>query len=270
MTALRHHVVEVHARFMIKSGALFTATISCGAQFWFARQAAIRLDGGMRTFYCCLALFLCFGPGLTAEPGKRNGRRHQESGSPTPVAIIHPADPPSANLTRFMQAHLAALSDITAAGGPASIAYRTDVSLLRAEFQAQATTAPSEKKSTYTAALRACDVLAAAIEEREKAAANYASAQSGPTTQDVKDVRLSTVRARHGYGKATRANNAKEAAANNQADSNAAFMDSASLKAWASRAAQLRQQIDSVYAQEVAIEQQASASSPIPAAASPP
>jgi len=222
----------------------------------------------MRSSYCFLALCLCLLLAATAEAAKRGGRHQLDSDSPTPTptpaAIINPADPPSANLTRFMQAHLAALSDITAAGGPASIAYRTDVSLLRAAFQAQATSAPSEKKSTYVAALRACDVLTAALEERDKAAANYAAAQSGPSSQDVKDVRLSTVRARHGYGKATRANDAKETAANNQADPNAAFMNSASVNAWTTRVAQLRQQIDSVYAQEIAIEQQASVSSPTP------
>lgn len=166
-----------------------------------------------------------------------------------------------------MQAHIAALSDITPAGQPASVAYRTDVSLLRAAFQAQAATAAPEKKATYTAALRACDVLAAAIDEHDKAAANYASAQAGPTTEEVKDVRISTVRARRGYGKATRANNAKEAAANNQPDSKQAFMNSAAFNAWTTRVGQLRQQIDSAYAQAIAIEQQAAASStPAPAA----
>ncbi len=151
----------------------------------------------MRLFPSFVSLFLCVVIATTSEAGKRHrpAGAGDSAATPTPApppAIINPVELPSANPTRFMQAHVAALSDITPAGRQASIAYRTDVSLLRTAFQAGAAAATPEKKATYSAALRACDVLAAAIEEHDKAAADYASAQAGPDTHDVKDVRIST------------------------------------------------------------------------------
>ena len=115
-------------------------------RFQFDQSAAIRLDGCMRLFCGFLTLSLCLLISGPAQAGKR-GKRHREGDPPTPtptpalVAIVNPADPPSENLTRSMQAHLADLSDIRAAGAPASVAYHTDVSLLRAAFQSQATAA---------------------------------------------------------------------------------------------------------------------------------
>ncbi len=222
----------------------------------------------MRFLACLLTLSLCHVCAINSEAGRR-GRRHQaEAGSfSMPAeAVIDPTDPPSANLTRFMQVHVPLLSDITPAGKPASIIYRMDVLLLRTALQTQNATAPPEQKAAYVAALKACDVFAAAIEERDKAAANYASAQTGASPQDVKDVRTNTVRAQNGYGNATPSNNAKETAANSQPDSNQSFMNSAALTAWTTRASQLRQQIDAAYAQEIALEQPVAAS---PATATP-
>lgn len=222
----------------------------------------------MRLFPCLLTLSLCLVFATNSEAGRR-GRRQRAAAEASlgPTApLVNPADPPSANLTRFLQAHIAALTDITPEGESGSVYYRTGVSLLRAAFQSQSSTAPPEKKPTYTAALRACDVLGGAIDERDKAAADYASAQAGSSPQDIKDVRISTVPARHGYGKATRANNAKEESANTQPDANQSFMNSAALTAWTTRVAQLRQQIDAAYAQEVATEQAAPSTSATPTA----
>ncbi len=220
----------------------------------------------MRFFPCLLTLSLCLVSALNSEGGRR-GRRQRAAAEASlgPTApLINPADSPSANLTRFLQAHIAALTDITPEGESGSVYYRTGVSLLRAAFQSQSSTVPPEKKATYTAALRACDALGGAIDERDKAAANYASSQTGTSPQDVKDVRISTMRARHGYGKATQANNEKEAAANNQPDTNQSFMNSAALTAWTTRVAQLRQQIDAAYAEEIATEQVALSASATP------
>ena len=215
-----------------------------------------------------LTLSLCLVCAINAEAGRR-GRRHQaEAGSflMPAEAVIDPNDPPSANLTRFMQVHVPVLADITPAGKPASIIYRMDVLLLRTSFQSQSATAPPERKAAYVAALKACEVFAAAIEERDKAAANYASAQTGASPQEVKDVRTSTVRAENGYGNATPSNNAKETAANSRPDSNQSLVNSAALTAWTTRASQLRQQIDVAYAEEIALEQPVAASSATPTA----
>jgi hypothetical protein len=220
----------------------------------------------MRFLACLLTLSLCHVLGINSEAGSR-GRRHQaEAGSfSMPAeAVIDPTGPPSANLTRFMQVHVALLSDITPAGKPASIIYRMDLLFLRTAFQTQSATAPPEQKAAYVAALKACDIFAAAIEERDRAAAIYASAQNGASPQDVQDVRTSAVRAQNGYGNATPSNNAKETAANSRPDPNQSFMDSAALTAWTARASQLRQQIDAAYAQEIALEQSVPASPATP------
>ena len=202
--------------------------------------------------------------GRPARGPKRNRTKTQPSASPA-QAIIDPAEPPSANLTRFIGAHMAALNDLSAASQPGVTAYRTDLSLLRAAIQAQDSAAPPAARSTYGAALRVCDLLGTAVDEHDKNAAQLATSQQVRGAQDIKDVRISTARARHGYGNATRANNAKEMAQNSQAGANEAFMNSALVNAWTTRLAELRQQIDAAYAQELRIEQQNAAfSSPSP------
>jgi hypothetical protein len=216
----------------------------------------------MRKAYlaCVVLTAFCAATAHAGRRGPANRNQQAPQSPPTPApAIINPAEAPSVNLTRFLSAHLAALADISAAAQPASVAYRTDLTLLHAAFQVQGASATPDQKSTHESALRVCDILTAAVDERDKAAANLASSQQVPGAQDVKDVRVSTARARRGYGNATRANNAKEASKNSQPDPRTAFMNSAATNAWTTRLAQLRQQIDNAYAQELAIERQNSA-----------
>jgi hypothetical protein len=223
----------------------------------------------MKAWSIMLCVFVAFAV-ITAHAGKpgRGGRQHpaaeNKPAATPPPAIINPADPPSANLTRFIGAYMGALADLSAASQQATVVYRTDLSLMRAAIQAQGSAAAPPKRSTYEAALRVCDLLTAAIDEHDKNASSLASSQQVAGAQDIKDVRISTVRARHGYGRATRANNAKEMAENNQPSDKDAFVNSALLNAWTSRLTQLRQQIDTAYAQELSIEQQnAGANTPV-------
>lgn len=144
--------------------------------------------------------------------------------------------------------------------------YRNDLSLMRVTFQASFTTSLPEKKPIYQSALIVCDALLLTIDEHDKAAANLRASQQVHGVPDVKDEKITTLRARHGFGKATRANNHKEAADNKrtaaQANKDDAFMNSAVTNAWATRLAQLRQQIDAAYARELTLEQQPAASPP--------
>ena len=207
----------------------------------------------------------------SAEAGRRHGGRRGQPGTPpaTPAAtaasVMNPADPPSINLNRFITAHFHCLSSISGNNQPDLTAYRTDLSLLSSTLQAQKNL--PEKREAAEAGLRICSLLATAIDEHDKTAAQFAAAQSVAGPRDVKDVRISTVRARRGYGRATRANNAKEATVNNQGGSNDGFMNSAAVNAWTTRLAELRRQIDVAYAQEVAIEHGAAAKRAPPTAA---
>lgn len=223
----------------------------------------------VRSCICCLLIVGYAVAALAGRPahGGKGQKQREVNSPPAPAAAaINPGEPPSASLGRFIGSHLAPLSSLSPETQGVSAAYRNDLSLMRVTFQANFTASAPEKKPIYQSSLMVCDALLMTIDEHDKAAADVAASQQVHGVPDVKDEKITTLRARNGYGKATRANNRKEAADNkrtaNRANTNDAFMNSAVTNAWAARLAQLRQQIDAAYARELTLEQQAVAAPP--------
>jgi hypothetical protein len=131
---------------------------------------------------------------------------------------------------------------------------RTALIEVQADYVARAQLATPADQPMYQAAVAVMNTLIAAIDEHDKAVANFRYSNSVHGAQDKKDAEVTNA---VGNG---RANNAKQNKEN--ADSRRAllakeeFMNKGVIDMWTTRAAQLRAGVEQAYATELVIEKQ--------------
>ena len=145
------------------------------------------------------------------------------------------------------------------AGGNA-VGNRTNLTMVQADFAAGAQAAPVAERAMYQAANGAMAALIGAVDEHDKAVANFHYSKDVHGPQDTKDEEISSTHRGWGSGRTAEANNAKQNKEN--ADSRKEllekekFLSKGSIEAWTVRAGQLRAAVEQAYTNELVAEKQ--------------
>ena len=176
----------------------------------------------------------------------------------TPVfAAKHTGKPstpmPSVQLRHMIDTTMAKIADIT---NPKRTFNRTPLTEAQADFTAKALTATPAQQPMYQAAQNVIANLVGAVEEHEKAVANFQYSKNlhGPQDRQNEDI-TNARRAGNGW-----ANNAKQNKEN--ADSRAALLDkekflsNGTIATWSQRVGQIHDAVEQAYASELVAEKQ--------------
>lgn len=175
---------------------------------------------------------------------------------------------PSVQLHRLIETTLPKINHL---GPKNAVSNRTTLIEAQVNYVAKAQTAPPAEQPMYRAAAGVMNTLILAVDEHDKAVANFHYSKGVHGPQDTKDSEVTNA---VGNG---RANNAKQNKEN--ADSRKellakeAFMSKGAIDSWTVRAAQLRAGVEQAYAAELMAEKQtvvAAVPPPPPATKTPP
>lgn len=204
-------------------------------------------------FALCLALALS----VTNAPGKPKKKAEAAPAAtpaPDPSNPVEALSPYITNIDQLLALHRTAPRPAEAMLNEAPGRLLT----LRQEFAMQQSDAPAEKKGRFAAAMKTCDLLTAALTEREKTVANLASSQAvksgGALNETARKDNLT--QGIHGYGWAKAVGSVVERDRERDAEHKAAQETRATVNAltsmaenqWSQRAIQWRQAIAGAYA----------------------
>ena len=167
---------------------------------------------------------------------------------------------PSTKLRQLIDQTLPRINTIA---GPNKVQDRTKLAMEQANFTASAQVAPPTERPMYQAAAGLVATLTAAVDEHDKAVANFRYSKGVHGAQDTKDEEISNTHRGWGSGRTAEANNAKQNKEN--ADSRKEllakeqFLSKGAIDAWTVRAGQLRAGVEQAYEQELIAEKQAAA-----------
>jgi hypothetical protein len=189
----------------------------------------------------------------------------------TPVFAAKPAATPSPSV-QLRQLIDKTLPGISSLSDPNHKPFdRTALTTAQAIYSAEAQTATPEKQPMYQAVLNVMAILLGAVEEHNKAVADFENSKKVHGVPDTKDLEISNPR--HGWDPAAvaRANKAKEdhvnGGANNAALDKDDFFSKGAIAAWTKRIGQIQDLVTQSYTQEVVAEKQLAMLAP---AATPP
>ena len=164
---------------------------------------------------------------------------------------------PSVQLRHLIDTTLPKINNLA---GPNAVGNRTNLTMVQANFAAEAQAAPVAERAMYQAANGAMAALIGAVDEHDKAVANFRYSKDVHGPQDTKDEEISSTHRGWGSGRTAEANNAKQNKEN--ADSRKEllekekFLSKGSIEAWTVRAGQLRAVVEQAYTNELVTEKQ--------------
>lgn len=164
---------------------------------------------------------------------------------------------PSVQLRRLIDTTLPKINNLAGAN---AVGNRTNLTMAQANFAAEAQAAPVAEQAMYQAANGAMAALIGAVDEHDKAVANFHYSKDVHGPQDTKDAEISSTHRGVGSGRTAEANNAKQNKEN--ADSHREllekekFLSKGSIEAWTVRAGQLRSAVEQAYTAELVAEKQ--------------
>ena len=170
---------------------------------------------------------------------------------------------PSVQLRRLIDSTLPKISNLAGAN---AVGNRTNLTMAQADFAAEAQAAPVAERAMYQAANGTMAALIGAVDEHDKAVANFHYSKDVHGPQDTKDAEISSTHRGWGSGRTAEANNAKQNKEN--ADSRKEllekekFLSKGSLETWTVRAGQLRAAVEQAYTSELVAEKQMVAARP--------
>ena len=164
---------------------------------------------------------------------------------------------PSVQLRRLIDTTLPKINNLAGAN---AVGNRTNLTMTQANFAAEAQAAPAAERAMYQAADGAMAALIGAVDEHDKAVANFRYSKGVHGPQDTKDEEISSTHRGWGSGRTAEANNAKQNKEN--ADSHQElvekekFLSKGSIDAWTVRAGQLRAAVEQAFTNELVAEKQ--------------
>jgi len=175
------------------------------------------------------------------------------------IAQAAPASPePSAHLRQLIDSTLRKINNISdAKQQPLD---RTTLMVAQAEYSAKVQTASPAEQPVYRAALKVVADLVGAVEEHEKAVADYHYSKNLHGKQDREDSKVSNWQRGWDAGAAARADNAKQKMENDASRSalldKEKFMNNGVAATWQQRVGQLHTIVEQSYTTELVAEQQ--------------
>jgi hypothetical protein len=164
---------------------------------------------------------------------------------------------PSTKLRRWIDNTLPKINNLA---GQNQVGNRTALVMAQADFAASAKVAPAAEQPMYHSAVAVMDTLIGAVDEHDKAVANFRYSKTVHGPQDTKDEEISNTHRGVGSGRTAEANNAKQNKEN--ADSRREliekekFLSKGSIDTWTTRAGQLRAAVEEAYGTELVAEKQ--------------
>ena len=205
-----------------------------------------------RAFLLTAVLMLAAAPAFAAKGNK--------------AADAMPRKPlPSVQLRHLIDSTLPKINNLAGAN---AVGNRTNLTMVQANFAAEAQAAPAGERAMYQAANGAMAALIGAVDEHDKAVANFRYSKGVHGPQDTKDAEISNTHTGRGSGRTAEANNVKQNKEN--ADSHRElvekekFLSKGSIEAWTVRAGQLRAAVEQAYASELVAEKQMVAARTLP------
>lgn len=165
---------------------------------------------------------------------------------------------PSVHLRKLIDSTMRKISDISNAKQPPLD--RTSLSVAQAEYTARLQTAPPAQQPMYQAALNVVTSLIGAVEEHEKAVADFHYSKNVHGKQDREDAKVANWQRGPDAGAAARADNAKQQM-ENEASRKALldkekFMNNGALALWTQRVGQLHDAVEQTFTAELVAEKQ--------------
>jgi hypothetical protein len=182
---------------------------------------------------------------------------------------------PSELLSLFFRNHLDRILSPIGQPKPVPLPHAR-ITQLREQFADQFSKAPDKDKSMYQAAVSVCDAVSSAMDERQKAIASLQASRAVHAPSDL-GAQRKDIPTRGSLGDAELAGLELQREAHEEqnrkqeARQNDAFFNTQLKTNWSQRAAQLRQNINALYARERDAERMAdqAKAAPVPAAPSP-
>jgi hypothetical protein len=189
--------------------------------------------------------------------------------APLALQAAKPAKPtstpePSVHLRQLIDITMRKINNISHAKQPPLD--RTSLMVAQAEYTARLQTAPPEQQPIYQAALNVVNSLIAAVEEHEKAVADFHYSKNVHGKQDREDAKVANWQRGPDAGAAARADNAKQQM-ENEASRKALldkekFMNNGALALWTQRVGQLHDAVEQTFTVELVAEQKLAMATP--------